>query len=176
VKEADQLHRRNCFTPVDVATLTPEEKRKAAEALMLLSEKRDQTVKGRLVHQGDQTQQWFNKEDVKSPTVSQEAIFLTAIIDAHENRDVLRGDVPNAFIQTTIPNADKAEERIIMKITGVLVDYVVDIAPELCGPYIVFENGKKVLYLQVLRITLWDANCRIVVVQPVEEGPGSREI
>ena len=29
-KEADQLHRRNCFRPVDVSTLTPAEKRKAA--------------------------------------------------------------------------------------------------------------------------------------------------
>ena len=84
-KEVDQLHRRNCFRPVDVASLTLEEKHKAAEGLMLLAEKRDKTVKGRLVYRGDQTRQWFNKEDVKSPTVSQEAIFLTTIIDAHEN-------------------------------------------------------------------------------------------
>jgi hypothetical protein len=90
---------------------------------------------------------------VKSPTVSQEAIFLKAMIDAHENRDVMSGDVPNAFIQTTIPNVDKAEQRIIMKITGVLVDCLVDIAPEqqLYGPCIVFEDGKKVLYLQDLQ-------------------------
>jgi hypothetical protein len=53
VKEADQLHRRNCFAPVDVATLTPEEKHKAVEALMLLTEKHDKSVKGRLVYRGD---------------------------------------------------------------------------------------------------------------------------
>jgi hypothetical protein len=50
VKEADQLHRRKCFTPLDAATLTLEKKRKAAEAMMLLTEKRDKTVKGRLVY------------------------------------------------------------------------------------------------------------------------------
>jgi hypothetical protein len=50
VKEADQLHMRNCFTPVNVATLTPEEKSKTAEALMLLTEKRNKAVKGRLVY------------------------------------------------------------------------------------------------------------------------------
>jgi hypothetical protein len=65
---------------------------------------------------------------------------------------MMSGNVPNAIIQTTIPNADKAEEQIIMKCTGVLVDYLVNIAPELYGPYIVFEDGKKVLYLQVLQV------------------------
>ena len=48
-RKPDQLHRRNCFRPVDVASLTPEEKRKAAEAMMLLTEKRSKEVKGRLV-------------------------------------------------------------------------------------------------------------------------------
>ena len=88
---------------------------------------------------------------MKSPTVSQEAIFLTTIIDAHENRDMLTGDVPNTFIQTEIPNAEQAEERIIMKITGVLVDYLVDIDPAEYGPKVVYEDGKKVLYLEVLK-------------------------
>ena len=32
VKEADQLHNRNCFTPISVHDLTPEEKRKAQQA------------------------------------------------------------------------------------------------------------------------------------------------
>ena len=76
-KEADQLHRRNCFRPVDVSTLTPAEKRKAAEGMMLLTEKKTKEVKGRLVYRGDQTRHHFTKEDVKSPTVSQEALFLT---------------------------------------------------------------------------------------------------
>ena len=38
-----------------------------------------------------------------------------------------------------------------MKITRVLVDYLVEIAPEIYGPYVVFQNGKKVLYVQVLK-------------------------
>ena len=45
-KEVDQLHRRNCFRPVHVASLTPAEKRKAAEAMMLLTEKKSKEVKG----------------------------------------------------------------------------------------------------------------------------------
>ncbi len=37
-KELEQLHKRNCFTPIDVNTLSPEEKRKTMEALMFLTE------------------------------------------------------------------------------------------------------------------------------------------
>ena len=93
---------------------------------------------------------------MKSPTVSQEALFLTTIVDAHEHRDVLTGDVPNTFIQTDLkpedlPDAETAEERMIMKITGVMVDMMVDIDPTEYGPKVVYEDGKKVLYLEVLK-------------------------
>ena len=46
IEELDQLHRGMCFTPVDVNDLTRTEKKKALEALMLLTEKKDKTVKG----------------------------------------------------------------------------------------------------------------------------------
>ena len=38
-----------------------------------------------------------------------------------------------------------------MNITGVLVHLLVQLAPGVYGPYVVFENGKKVLYVQVLK-------------------------
>ena len=40
---------------------------------------------------------------------------------------------------------------MIMKITGVLVDLLVELNPELYGKYVVYENGRKVLYVVVLR-------------------------
>ena len=39
IKELDQFHKRNCFTPVEIASLTKEERQKAQEALMFLTEK-----------------------------------------------------------------------------------------------------------------------------------------
>ena len=45
-KELDQLHRRNCFTPIDIKELTPKEKAQAMEALMFLTEKKDGSIKG----------------------------------------------------------------------------------------------------------------------------------
>ena len=63
----------------------------------------------------------------------------------------MTADIPNAFIQAHMPKLEKGEDRVIMKITGVLVDILIKLAPETYGPYAVFENGKKVLYLEVLR-------------------------
>ena len=38
-KEIDQLHQRSCFQPIEVASLTKEERRKAQDAIMFLTEK-----------------------------------------------------------------------------------------------------------------------------------------
>ena len=121
------------------------------DALMFLTEKRDKTVKGRMVYNGKPTQEWLPKGEAASPTVLQEAVFLTAIVDAKEERNVMTADIPNAFIQAMMPELGPGEERVIMKITGVLVDLLVEIAPEIYSPFVVFENGKKVLYVQVIR-------------------------
>jgi hypothetical protein len=140
-----------CFSPLHISELSEEEKRKAQEALMFLTEKRDGSVKGRMVYNGKPTRAWHDKEETASPTASLESIFLTAMVDAKEGRDVMTCDIPNAFIQTVMPNVDKSCERVIMKITGALVDLLVELAPEVYKDYVVFENGKKVLYVQVLR-------------------------
>ena len=72
-------------------------------------------------------------------------------IDAHENRDVMSADVPNAFIQTEIPEIKTGEERVMMKITGVLVVLLIQLDPQLYGSHVVYEKERKVLYVQVLR-------------------------
>ena len=55
-KDMDQLQQINCFTPIDVAELTPQEKRKAMEYLMFLNKKRDKPIKVRMVYNGKQNQ------------------------------------------------------------------------------------------------------------------------
>ena len=129
-KEMDQLHRRNCFTPISVKDMTSTERRKAMGALMFLTEKRDKSVKGRMVYNGKPTREWLTREDSASPTAALESIMLTAVIDAHEGRDVMCADIPNAFIQAEMPDISDGEERVTMKITGVLVDMLVQLSPE----------------------------------------------
>ena len=149
-KELDQLHRRTCFSPLAISKLTHDEKAKAQAALMFLTEKRDGTIKGRMVYNGKPTREWLSREDSASPTVSLESLMLTVIVDAIEKRDVMTCDIPNAFIQADVPILAN-NERIVMKITGVLVKLLVELNPELYAPFVVLENGKKVLYVQVLK-------------------------
>ena len=104
--------------------MTRNERMKAQLVMMLLTKKRGDKVKGRMVFDGRKTQEWITKEDSASPTATLEGILLTVTIDAHENRDVMSADVPNAFIQTV----KRGEERM-MKITGVLVDMLIQLDP-----------------------------------------------
>ena len=78
--------------------MSENEKKKAQEALLFLTEKRDGTVKGCMVYNGKPTHEWLSKEDSASPTVSLESLFLPSIIDAKEGRDVMTCDIPNDFI------------------------------------------------------------------------------
>lgn len=57
-------------------------------------------------------------------------------------------DVPNAFIQTDIPETD---ERIVMKIRGPLVDLLVEMSPETHTNYVVREGKQKVLCVVMLK-------------------------
>ena len=120
--------------------------------MMLLTEKNndEKTVKGHLVYDGSKTRDWVSQEEVASPTVFMESISLTTIINAKESRDVMTADIPNAFIQAHMPKLENREERVIMKITGVLVDLLVKLAPDVYASYVVFKNGRKALYVEVL--------------------------
>ena len=92
-----------------------------------------------------------SKDEAASPAAYVESIMITRVIDAKEDRDVMTGDVPNAFIQANMPKVKQGEDRVMMKIIGVLLDMFVQLAPEVYGPCVVFENRKKTLYLEVLR-------------------------
>ena len=58
LKEMGQLHDRACFEPMQVEDMPPEEKRQAQMALTHLTEKRDESIKGRTVHNGKPMREW----------------------------------------------------------------------------------------------------------------------
>ena len=125
--------------------LTPSERKKAMKALMFLTEKRDKSIKGQMVYNGKPTREWLSREDSASPSAALESIMLTAVIDAHEGRDVMTADIPNAFIQAEMPELNKGDERVIMKITGVLVEMLVQLNPTSSGLHMVYEKEGKYL-------------------------------
>ena len=135
-KEMSQLHERNCFKPVDVSSLTDEEKKRALESLIFLTEKRDGRIKARACANGSKQRKWMSKEDSTSPTVSLPAVLATAVIDAHEGREVAIIDIPNAFVQT-----DNSGEVVHMKIRGELALILVQLFPEFYKEFLTCENG-----------------------------------
>ncbi len=145
-QEVEQLHQRNCWKPIHPNDLSPEQRKKALESLIFLTEKRDGRIKGRACANGSKQRLWMSKEDSASPTVSQEAVMLTAAIEAHENREVAIVDIPNAFIQT-----DHKGEKVHMKIRGKLAEILVSVAPKLYEPFVTKECGHTVLYVELLK-------------------------
>ena len=111
---------------------------------MLLTRKRSGEIKGRLAYNGKKTRDWISKENTSSPTVGTHSIMLTCAIDAYECRDIMVSDVPNAFIQTDAPKKEVGE-RVIMKIRGKLVDWLVDLEPGEYENLVVIENHQKVI-------------------------------
>ncbi|CAJ1970174.1 unnamed protein product [Cylindrotheca closterium] len=144
MKELDQLIQRECWKPIYVEDMTDFEKRRAQDAMMLLAEKNTGEIKGRCVYKGDGTREWLSREDTSSPTAALEAIMITCVIDAYEGRDMMSLDIPNAFIQTQMPM--DAKSRVMMKITGLLVDMMIRLEPRY-RDYVVIENGKRVIYM-----------------------------
>ena len=111
-KEMRQLHDRDVMVPVHKKSLTPEQRREALAYLMFLKRKRCGKIKGRGCADGRKQRSYIAKEDSSAPTVSTEAVFLTAVIDALENRDVAVLDVPGAFMQADI------DELVHVRFTG----------------------------------------------------------
>jgi hypothetical protein len=58
-KEIYQLHKRTCFAPLKKKEMKPSERKKVQMALMFLTEKRDKSVKGRMVYNGKPTREWL---------------------------------------------------------------------------------------------------------------------
>ena len=52
-------------------------------------------------------------------------------------------DVTNAFLQRCLPKDEATEERVIMKLKGILVDVLEDVAPEVCSKFVTYQNNKK---------------------------------
>ena len=147
-KELKQLNDREVFTPRLVTELTTDEKRKAQEAMLLVTEKKDKSVKGRMCYNGKETRIWHDKDASHSPTVSNEGLNITMAIDAKEGRDKMTADIPNAFVQTPMPKANIGD-RVIMKVTGSLVRLLVELDTKKFESFVVVENRKPVLYLEV---------------------------
>ena len=73
-------------------------------------------------------------------------MLLSCVIDAQEHRDVATIDIPNVLIQTHV---EKTEYVATIIVRGTLVDVLVDITPDIYGPYVSTDKkGVKTLILR----------------------------
>ena len=93
-KEMRQLHDWEVMIPVHKKCLTPEQRKEALTYLMFLKRKCCGKIKGRGCADGRKQRTYIAKDESTAPTVSAEAVFLIAVIDALENRDVAVLDAP----------------------------------------------------------------------------------
>jgi hypothetical protein len=140
-----QLHDRKVMKPVHSRELTPEERREALAYLMFLKQKWCGKVKGHRCADGRKQRRYTDRADAASPTVATEAVFLTAVIDALENRDITVVDIPAAFMQV-----DLDDETIHVRLTGKMVELLLEIDRELYEPYLVRERGEIIMYVELL--------------------------
>ena len=67
------------------------------------------------------TKECKEKQDVASPTVSLDSIFITSAIEAHENRDVVVINLPGAFLHAKLED----EDEVIMVMKECLAELMV---------------------------------------------------
>ena len=132
---------------ISADSLSEEQKKQALEAVNLIKKKNSGLVKGRACTDGSKQHLYMKPgESYASPTVSLEATLTTLMIDVFEDCDVAICDVPGAFLQAKMPEG----KTVIMRIRGRFVDILCEVNPEY-KKYVTIENGKKVLYVKVLR-------------------------
>ena len=124
--------------------LTREQKKEALAYLMYLKKKSKGRIKGRGCADGRKQRQYVPKADATSPTVSTEVVFVSAVIDAHEGRDIAVIDIPGAYLHANMDDA------VFVKFQGKMVELLVKIDPKIYRPYVEIDKyGKKVLYAQL---------------------------
>jgi hypothetical protein len=86
----------------------------------------------------------WSKQETTLPTVATELVFITAVIDTHEGRDVACFDISGAFLHANV------DEDITMVLKGRLAELMVQVAPNLYRKYITVDRkGVAILYVKM---------------------------
>ena len=87
-------------------------------------------------------QLYKSKEETTSPTITTEAVFLTRLVDAIENRYVATCDVPGVFMHSDI------DEQVHLKLEGEIAELLVKVVPTY-AEFVSKEKGKTVIYTEL---------------------------
>jgi hypothetical protein len=143
LKEFCQLHDKGVFEPQLATTLTAKQKRQSLRTVNLIKEKQNGNIKGRTCADGSVQSTIFDKAETTSPTVANDVLMYSIIIDAKERRDVATEDEVGAYL-----NADM-KDFTLMKLTGDAVGIMIQVN-KAYEAFATTKHGKPVLYLQLL--------------------------
>jgi len=133
--EFGQLDDKNIFEPCNASSLTKEQKWQALWAVNLIKEKCCGRLKGRMCADGQSQRERFAKEETTSPTMSTDALMLSIIIDAFENRDVATANIEGAYLHADM------EDFVLLKMVGEVTDIMCKVNLKYTS-FITIENGK----------------------------------
>ena len=143
-KELQQLHECKVGKPRDASTLSPLQKN-ALGYLMFLKQKQTGQIKGRGCTDGCKQHLHTPKDDASSPMVATESVLLSCVINAKERRDVATVNILGAFMQ------GNQDETVHMHLEGTLAELLTKCDPKLYRQYVVTENNKPVLYVELIK-------------------------
>ena len=143
--EMKQLHDRKVMRPRFKKELTSQQRAEALSYLMFLKRKRCGKIKACGCADGRKQRGKIPPEDTTSPTMSTEAVFLTAMIDALEDHDVAVIDIPGAFMQADM------DDEVFIRFEGKMTELLIEVDEALYKPYAVMEHGKTVIYVDLLK-------------------------
>ncbi len=79
-----QLRWQNSLKPVNWNDILPKKKKAVLESHIFVKKKRSGEVKAKKVAGRNKQRDFIDKEDASSPTVTQDSVVLTCMIDAKE--------------------------------------------------------------------------------------------
>ena len=159
-QEFSQLHDLGVFLPQNGSKLTKAQKKGALRAISMVKEKRCGKIKGRTVADGRAQRNLYSKEDTSSPTVSTDALMVSLIIDASEHRDVATADVAGAYLHAEMV------DFTLLRMEGTSVDIMCDVCEDY-KKFVCIKNGKKVLYLKLLKALYGCVQSALLWIPPV---------
>ncbi|KAL7503775.1 hypothetical protein ACHAXN_001516 [Cyclotella atomus] len=126
MKEMQQLHDMETFSPWDPKSLTREERIRALSSLIFLKEKSNGEIKGRTCVNG--------------------APQLQGVINVKEHRIVGKCNLPGAFLNVV------TDEKVIMVLRRKLCELIVKVNPKLYRKYVMHtKKGVPVLYVELYK-------------------------
>ena len=148
-EEMFQFIDRGAFLPVRWSEMTFEQRKRIIPSMMFLKEKYTpegdfERLKARLVARGDKQDRDLYTDDVSASTASSMSTFSVIAIAAHENRKVLIGDIPGAFLHADMKTDG---EEVYLTIEPVLSDMLIKKYPDMFKEYLNKDNGNLTVKL-----------------------------